>query len=278
MGLSECAMLTSVHHLTRLCVQSSCVALMLGGVWAAPGLAQSQGPSHWRDVGRDVAADYREFYSPSSLKRLGLGFGLGAIAANTTLDESFQRRIQDDARSSSSDSLARAAKNLGEAPYALGLAVSLAGIAIFDNTSSVGRFGYMASRAYAVGVPAMAFSQWATGASRPGEAAHGSEWRPFKDSNGVSGHAFYGAVPFLVLARMNEDRPWLKWGALAASGLTAWSRVNDNVHYPSQAVLGWYVAYESVNAVFSSGQRAPRSEVMPWIAPGMVGVRWAQRW
>jgi hypothetical protein len=255
-----------------------CIALSSGWVFASQGAAQVQPPSQWRDVGRDIAGDYREFYSSSSLKRLGLGFGLGAIAANTTFDESVQRRIQDDAGSASSDSVERAAKSFGEAPYALGLAISLAGIAMFDNTSSLGRFGYMASRAYAVGVPAMAFSQWATGASRPGEAAHGSEWRPFKDSNGVSGHAFYGAVPFLVLARMNEDRPWLKWGALAASGLTAWSRVNDNVHYPSQAVLGWYVAYESVNAVFASGQGAPRSDVMPWIAPGLVGVRWAQRW
>jgi hypothetical protein len=31
--------------------------------------------------------------------------------------------------------------------------------------------------------------------------------------------------------------------------------MNDNDHYPSQAALGWFMAYESVQTVLEGGQR-----------------------
>ncbi len=65
--------------------------------------------------------------------------------------------------------------------------------------------GVYASRAYLVGAPAMLLMQNVTGGSRPEEMDHGSKWDPFHDDNGVSGHAFMGAVPFLTLANMYDD-------------------------------------------------------------------------
>ena len=43
----------------------------------------------------------------------------------------------------------------------------------------------------------------ATGASRPADG-QGSHWHMFNDNNGVSGHAFIGAIPFLAAAEMVE--------------------------------------------------------------------------
>jgi hypothetical protein len=72
----------------------------------------------------------------------------------------------------------------------------------------------------------------------------------------VSGHAFVGSIPFITIARMNEDKPVLKYLMYIASTATAWSRVNDNAHYFSQAALGWYMGWESVDAVFDSDESA----------------------
>ena len=93
-----------------------------------------------------------------------------------------------------------------------------------------------------------------SGASRPGETDHGSHWKPFDDDNGVSGHAFVGAVPFLTIARMSKNSI-IKYLFYGLSGLTAWSRVNDNKHYVSQAVLGWYMGWEATDAVFSTDDK-----------------------
>jgi hypothetical protein len=70
----------------------------------------------------------------------------------------------------------------------------------------------------------------------------------FNDNNGVSGHAFIGAIPFLAAAEMVES-PWAKGGLYFCSTLTGLSRMTDNAHYPSQVFLGWYLAVASSVAV-----------------------------
>jgi hypothetical protein len=87
-----------------------------------------------------------------------------------------------------------------------------------------------------------------TGGSRPGEEDHGSQWRPFSDDNGVSGHSFVGAVPFLSAAYMTDNR-FLRGTLIAASTLPAVSRLNDDAHYASQAIIGWSLAFFAANAV-----------------------------
>jgi hypothetical protein len=49
-----------------------------------------------------------------------------------------------------------------------------------------------------VGAPPLYVMQQVTGSSRPGEGSAGSHWHFLNDNNGVSGHAFIGAVPFLA--------------------------------------------------------------------------------
>jgi hypothetical protein len=87
----------------------------------------------------------------------------------------------------------------------------------------------------------------ATGASRPSEDV-GSQWHFFNDNNGVSGHAFVGAVPFLAAADMVES-PLLKGTLYVCSTFVGFSRMTDDAHYPSQVFLGWYLAWASARAV-----------------------------
>ena len=172
--------------------------------------------------------------------------------ANTTIDEKFQHWVQDDVRSSGSDDFASFWKTFGEGqlfiPAWAGLAVAGSMLEEWPVVGIAGEFGDRTTRSYLVGVPPMIFMQYCLGASRPGETSHGSEWRPFEDSNGVSGHAFIGAVPFITAAQMSKNC-CVKGCCYFMSTLPGWSRINDDSHYLSQVWMGWWMAYLSCRAV-----------------------------
>lgn len=219
--------------------------------------------------------DYGHFYTGPDLQGLLLGIGGASILANTSLDRDFQGWYQDDARSSGTDRWAEIVRPLGNGWYVIPACVGL-GIAgaMFDETScgtAIGQFGGRASRAYAVGAPPMLFLQSALGSSRPDEPPHDSRWRPFNDANAVSGHAFVGAVPFITAAKMTDD-PCLKGGLYACSLLPAWSRMNDDSHYLSQALLGWWIAYLACDAVGRTDGRDGPFTFTPVAMPGGFGV------
>jgi hypothetical protein len=113
--------------------------------------------------------------------------------------------------------------------------------------------------------------QYLTGGSRPGESPNQSKWDPGADNNGVSGHSFMGAIPFLSAAKM-ADNTWLKAGLYAGSALPALSRINDDDHYPSQAFLGWWIAYLAASAVDHSQDSVNDNRVHILPRPDGVGV------
>ena len=199
-----------------------------------------------------VKDDYRAFYSRDRLIHMGLAFGAGAIVANTHMDQAFQKWYQTDIRSNTTDDIASGVKNFGEWQYLIPASFGAAVLGNFIDSeqyqSSIGRWGARSARAYILGTPLLLLTQALTGASRPGDG-RGSNWRPFDNTHGVSGHSFVGAVPFLTIAKMNDDNPWVKYLFYGASTLTALSRVNDNAHYLSQAALGWYLAWEATDTV-----------------------------
>jgi len=147
-----------------------------------------------------------------------------------------------------------------------------ASVNFYDPKSDLGIWGIYASRAYLVGLPAVLATQVLTGGSRPIEKEYGSPWKLFQDNNGVSGHAFIGAVPFLTLAKMYSNNSTYRYLAYAGSFLTAWSRVNDYAHYISQVALGWYLAYESVEAVFDADSCKNSFSVVPKIGRDTYGI------
>ncbi|RMD69168.1 MAG: hypothetical protein D6819_07630 [Gammaproteobacteria bacterium] len=218
-----------------------------------------------------VKNDYRSFYAKERLLRLGIGFGLGAIAANTSMDQDFQEWYQDHVRGSGTDDFADAAKNLGEGKYLIPLSLLASGLGVIDEGSPIGAWGTHTLRSYLTGGPALLLMQRATGGSRPGERKDASHWRPFRDNNGVSGHAFIGAVPFLTVARMHPGGP-VAWGAYLASAAAAWSRINDDAHFLSQAALGWYMAWESVDAVFDADEKPKAFSLAPLLLDDGYGV------
>ncbi len=90
--------------------------------------------------------------------------------------------------------------------------------------------------------------------------------------------AFMGAIPFLTLASMYNDNKVVKYLSYAASFAAAWSRVNDDDHYLSQAALGWYLAFESVDAVFDADKKKRNISIIPMIGRDSYGVSVQMKW
>lgn len=228
-----------------------------------------------RRRGQTIWRDHRHFYSWRSIYGTALGFAAGGAMANTSIDQHFRNWYRDDVRCSGTDNVASFFKTFGEGRIFIPAFAGLAVLDIFCDDLPVlgvaGDFGDRVTRAYLVGAPPMLVMQLVTGASRPGEASHDSQWRPFTDNNGVSGHAFMGAVPFLTAARMC-DNFWLKSGLYILSTFTAWSRVNDDRHYLSQACLGWWMAYMACRAVDQTEYEERLFSLAPIATPEMTGV------
>lgn len=252
-----------------------CLAALLGLASYTVNATPTSEASYWHDL----SLDYQHFYTQSRLFRLGSAFSIGAVLANSSADQNFRDGYQEDVRNRSTDDIAKAVKSFGEGRLMLPLTaiVSLSAELQWHSPAlqNIGDWGQYTSRAYLLGIPPLLLGQKLTGASRPEEQSYDSAWRPFKDNNGVSGHSFIGAVPFLSLAKMTGIQG-LKITAITASTLAAWSRVNDDAHYLSQALLGWYLAWESVDGVMDDSVSKKRLSLVPY-GNGVL-LNWEARW
>jgi hypothetical protein len=215
------------------------------------------------------------YASRESLATVAAGAGVAAGMANSNIDQQIHDWYQDDVRSNSTDDVSSVAKAFGEGVLLIPAAASALLIGecgdCWEPTCVAGEWGDRTMRGMLVGTPSLLFLQAATGASRPGESSAGSDWKPFDDTNGVSGHSFIGAMPFISAAKMT-DNPWAKSSFYAASLATGWSRINDDDHYTSQAIFGWCLAYAACSAVdrTEQGREDFRFTAVP--VPGGVGL------
>ena len=143
-------------------------------------------------------------------------------------------------------------KVFGEGKYLLPFAgcLTLIAIAMDENCGCmdlvVGEYGKNLARSYLVGGVPVLVMQGILGGDRPVNGK--TYWQPFHYCHGVSGHAYVGATPFIMGAKMT-DNVWLKIFLYTCSTFTAWSRVNDGRHSLSQVGLGWFMAYMACDAV-----------------------------
>lgn len=231
----------------------------------------------------NVKSDYDEFYSTDRFIRMAYVFTGGAALAHSDADQNFQNDYQNNTRSSDTDDFSSAAKLFGEGKILIPL--SLISVAIDDYfrdgqpRSEMGKWGALTARSYISGGPMLLAAQRLTGASRPSEPPYQSGWQAFNDSNGVSGHAFIGAVPFITIAYMYEDDSLVQSMAYIASSFTAISRINDDQHYLSQAMLGWYLAWESVDTVNAvEANKKKKIHIRPLAGVESYGVQLVINW
>lgn len=222
--------------------------------------------------------DQLNFYSSESLLLIGVSLGAGAAIANTQLDGDIQRHLQSSLHHANSDEWLEglhANKELGDGRYTLPIFASAWALGSilppsqFSDGSRI--WGQRTIRGFLVGAPPVLLLQRVTGSSRPGETANGSEWEPFRDNNGVSGHAFMGSLPFITAAKMSDSLAW-KTTFYAASALAPLSRTADGAHYPSQVALGWSMAFIAATAVHSTDNPNSRWHIMSTATPNGSGM------
>lgn len=200
---------------------------------------------------RAVQQDYKEHYSGVGLVYLGATLGAGGLLANTSLDKDISQHWQNHIRGRTTDELSSAVDTFTQLrqirvvipTYLTAMAVSH----IIDSpwTHPVGLWGEHSIRVLLLGAPQQAILTEVLGAHRPFDE---SGWSLFDGNRGVSGHAFYGAVPLVSAAAVSET--WqLKALFYTLSTLPALSRINTNKHYFSQAALGWGLAFLSSQSV-----------------------------
>jgi hypothetical protein len=242
--------------------------------------ADAAGPlAAWAaDLRETVASDMGRFYRRRRALRFGgVLAGAGALA-NSDGDAEIQDWYRDEVRTPSGDDWAVDLERLGRSEtiaFPLLAGGLLVGLGPQEGSRAPVTWLRRTARAYVVGTPTLLYLQTLTGGNRPSEGL-GSDWEPFVGQNGVSGHAFTGAVPFLTLARQT-DRWWLRVLAVAASTAGGWAQLHADQHYFSQFALGWWLAWEATDAIAESEARLlgadeePRVAVMPLPARGGGG-------
>ena len=232
-------------------------------------------PRRGGPVGK-IVSDHCAYYSPEHVACMAAAFGVGATLAHTDVDQDLRNSYQWNVRSNSTDDAARVAKMFGEGEYIVAAAGAAWAVgSLCDETylgDLTGQWGDRTLRGLIVGTPPMLLMQATTGGSRPEESTAESDWVPFHDSNGVSGHTYMGAVPFITAAQMS-DRPGVKAACYTASILPGLSRINDDNHYTSQVVLGWWMAYMACRSVDCTERQESWYEPTPTVtSDGTVGM------
>lgn len=257
-----------------------------------PEFAEDQQLQTWSDAPESgiarmqwkIVEDHLNFYSVETLVDLGMVTAMAGTLANTAFDEQCRDIFLDNVTHTGSGETARwlhQTKGIGNGFKTLPLFAAAAATGLisdqFPILEPVSGWGSQSLRTFVVGAPVVCIGQLATGGSRPGENDHDSAWRPLADNNGVSGHAFMGAIPFLAAADMTESRT-LKTVFIVGSTLPAISRITDDDHYTSQVILGWTIAYVSHRAISKTDRDANGWNLTSWQAADAQGLGFEKRW
>jgi hypothetical protein len=218
-----------------------------------------------------VKTDFGNFYlDRANLTKLGIGVAGAAVFANTEMDQYIRDKYQSSSRSHVTDEATKIFNISGtELALVTGTVyIGTYGAGLWLHNPTMVEWAQKSVRATVVGGPALVFLAVATGGDRPTEGD--SHWHPFQNTHGVSGHAYFGAVPFITAAKMSE-KPYQKAIYYGLSTFTGLARINDDMHYFSQVALGWYLAYLSC-AVVEKGTDRQEGRLQVQLAPVPKGV------
>jgi len=216
-----------------------------------------------------IQTDYSTAYSTHYFIQTGSLVGVSGLIANTPVDKEVRENWQAHIRGPLSNAIASPATAIGGVPQcyaAMPFYLGLQWIAdLHPDYYTAQWLGLWANHAFRI-TTLVAPHQWllteALGAGRPTQG--NAHWHPLNShrrKRGVSGHAAYGAIPFLSAATLMET-PWKRNAFYILSTLPAFARVNDDKHYFSQALLGWGLTYISSEVVIHS-QESLRWKLVP---------------
>ena len=203
----------------------------------------------------DLKRDFTVYLRPQNLLLLADAFVVGGILANTRIDRSIRNTWQDSVRNSNTNNFFEVPQAIGGFSYWYHVVYPAAvALGYYTRNSAAGNvlyfWGYRCLRTALLGGIQQAFFTQALGSGRPLNHVD-SKWQPFKYKTAVSGHSFYGSIPFITAAMMS-DIPVIRYSLFFISTLPGISRINSDSHYTSQVFLGWSIAFLSARAIHQS--------------------------
>lgn len=201
---------------------------------------------------QDFQSDIQYYFAQDNLIDFGKVMLTGAVFANTGLDGYVRKRWRQDIQSKNLDRVLSVPNSIADLSvffFPVYVATALIGQQFPNNLDAIDAYewGYQSARTFVLAGVQQAVLTNVLGSGRPYKEQP-SRWAPFRYKFGVSGHALYGAVPFLTVANMTET-PILKGLMYVLSTLPALSRINKDKHYFSQAFLGWGLAFLTSRSV-----------------------------
>jgi hypothetical protein len=214
---------------------------------------------------RDIKSDASHYLENDNLIIFGDTFLAAGVLANTGFDRALAQHWQTDLKSSATDNFFQIPKAIGGLSYYYApIYLTCMGIGHLREQTLMGNviyhFGYRSLRTFVIGGFQQVVLTNLLGSGRPSRGDD-SKWQPFQYETAVSGHAFYGAVPFLTAAMMTDNTA-AQMSLYVLSTLPGISRLNSNSHYLSQVLLGWTIAFLSAKSVYQTDMdRQPAFQV-----------------
>lgn len=205
-----------------------------------------------------IGCDYQIHYGLYGMPKVLLGIGVAGIMANDDFDHIVRDEWQTHLRGSTSDRVFNWVNDYGglsQYQFVIPLYLATAWLGYQSNSPAlhvVGKWGARSFRALLVGAPQQAVLTEMLGSPRPEQGS--SHWSWFNHNRAVSGHAFYGSLPILTAAKLS-DSLFSKFCFYTLSLLPPIARIHHDKHYASQAFLGWWLAFQSVNSVAESEKK-----------------------
>jgi membrane-associated phospholipid phosphatase len=200
---------------------------------------------------------------------------LAGYAVLVQLDDEIKNFAQDN-RSETSDNIARVTRQFGQAEvYAtIGLGALVTGLAAPDR--KLRDAGLRISSSLALTAVVVTAAKFVAGRSRPSRSnSDADDFSPFSGrTSAPSGHA---AMAFALASSLSEElhNGWASAGLYTLATATAWSRVNDNVHWFSDVAAGSLVGV--IAARFINGNLTVFGVEPPRLRPvkGGVALAWS---
>lgn len=212
-----------MHSLRTLAV------LLIGSAGAMP--LAAQGPS--------ATESFREPLPPrhdvSTLEGVGVTAGIAALFLIDRPTRDFLQRH----RSRALDGVAGVFRTMGTAPVYAGVALGVTGVGLIAGDPEVKRAGGRLILSELITFAADEVVKKLVGRARPDVSPSPYDFDPFRNKqvSFVSGHS---AMAFVLATSLADDlhNTWSSVALYTFATGTAWSRLNDNRHWPSDVVGG----------------------------------------
>lgn len=212
-----------------------------------------------------------------------VAIALGGVGALMLLDRPVQRFAQNH-RSETTDDIASIFRQEGEAPYYAGISLGVLGVGLATSNPGLRRAGGRLITSVAVSAVEIVLLKRFIGRARPDGDVGAFEFHPFSSPTDSVGIESRGSMPsghvtaaFAVATSLADDvkSPVAKALLFTLASGTAFSRINDNRHWLSDAGVGALLGFTTAKVVSGrwriSGLRPPGFLVTP---SGAAAVGW----